>query len=95
MRSKSPKRLPVAASLFLVLAASAAVHAVTILKVAATEDDETYPSVSGNTVVWQSFNSRYDDWDIAGAVISNGDGGGEFHHRRFPGRRPVSRHRRQ
>lgn len=78
MRSESPNRLLIVASLFLVLAASTAAHAVTVLKVAATDDDETYPSVSGDTVVWQFFNSRYDDWDIAGAVITNGAAGARF-----------------
>lgn len=47
-------------------------RALTIFPVAVTEDDETYPCVSGDTVVWQAFNSRYGDWDILGAQVSNG-----------------------
>ncbi len=85
MRSKSPIKSSMVGSVLLVLTVAAAAQALTLLKVAATEDDETYPSVSGNTVVWQSFNSRYDDWDIAGTTISNGVAGGSFTISDYPG----------
>lgn len=71
MRSKSPNRSLIAASLCLILAASASARALTVFAVATTGDDETFPTVSGNTVVWQFYNSRYGDWDIEGADISN------------------------
>jgi hypothetical protein len=66
------------ASVCLVLAACSAAQAITVFKVATTEDDEAYPSVSGGIVVWQVFNSRYGDWDIVGADITSGKPAGEF-----------------
>jgi len=78
MRNESPGRASLAAGVFLVLTVSSAVHAITIFKVAATADEEMYPSVSGDTVVWQVFNSRYGDWDVMGARISNGSAGESF-----------------
>ena len=59
------------AGVCLALGVCATAQALTIFRVAATEDDETYPCVSGSTVVWQSFNSRYGDWDVLGARVSN------------------------
>ncbi|MEN6425226.1 MAG: hypothetical protein ABFE13_07680, partial [Phycisphaerales bacterium] len=73
MQSESLHKPPCAASLLTLLAVCAAAHAITIFPVAATEDDETYPTVSGNTVVWQFYNSRYGDWDIEGAQVSSGE----------------------
>jgi beta propeller repeat protein len=70
MRSEILNRWLATGSLCLALAASAAAD-ITIFRVAATGDDEAFPTVSGNTVVWQFYNSRYDDWDIQGADISN------------------------
>ncbi len=71
MRSEMLKRPLVVASLCLVLLVSATAQALTVFRVATGKDDEAFPSVSGNTVVWQFYNSRYDDWDIAGADISD------------------------
>lgn len=65
MRSESPEKATFVLCVLLVLAA----RAVAAFKVASTADDEVYPSVSGNTVVWQYFNSRYGDWDIYAAVL--------------------------
>lgn len=71
MRSKSSNSLFPAAGLCLILAASTAIAELTVFPMATTDDDETYPVVSGDTVVWQFYNSRYDDWDIKGADISD------------------------
>ncbi len=70
MRSEVCNRWWAVVSLCLVLVTSAAAD-VAVFRVAATADDETFPTVSGNVVVWQFYNSRYDDWDIKGADISN------------------------
>ncbi|MBP7049388.1 MAG: hypothetical protein KBE65_00070 [Phycisphaerae bacterium] len=67
MRSELRKKLPFGASLFLLLAVCPTARAITIFKVAATEDHEAYPSVSGNTVVWQD--DRDGNWDIYGAIL--------------------------
>ena len=69
MRSRLPHRSFIAVSLCLILTASAVARALTVFPVARTGDDEAFPTVSGNTVVWQFYNSRYDDWDIEGADI--------------------------
>jgi len=71
MQSKSLHKLPSAAGLFLILASCTAARAITIFKVAATEENEAYPMVSEDTVVWQVFNSRYGSWDIEGAQVSD------------------------
>jgi beta propeller repeat protein len=71
MRSRISNKSLTVTSLCLVLAAATAARALTVFRVATGKDDEEFPSVSGNTVVWQFYNSRYDDWDIAGADISN------------------------
>jgi len=71
MRSELSGKSFVAAGLCLILAASGAVAQMTVFPVATTGDDEEYPTVSGGTVVWQFYNSRYDDWDIRGADISD------------------------
>jgi len=78
MRSESLHKPSFAASLFLVLAVCTAAPAITVFKIAATNDAEAYPTVSGDTVVWQFFNSRYGDWDIEGADISNAEVGPSF-----------------
>lgn len=78
MRSESPTKATVVPCVLLVLAACSAARAVTAFKVASTVNDEVYPSVSGNTVVWQYFNSRYGDWDIMGAQILGNSAGESF-----------------
>jgi beta propeller repeat protein len=78
MRSESPTKATFVPCVLLVLAACSAARAVTAFKVASTADDELYPSVSGNTVVWQYFNSRYGDWDIMGAQILGNSAGESF-----------------
>jgi hypothetical protein len=70
MRRETPAKL-VVASLGLLLAASVAPGAITVYRVAATADDEAYPTVSGNVVVWQFYDSRYDDWNLKAADISD------------------------
>jgi hypothetical protein len=72
MRSESSDRTLTAVRVLLVLAVGPAAHAITVFNVAATPEEEAYPSISGNIVVWQAFNSRYGDWDILGAEIANG-----------------------
>lgn len=71
MRSESLHKMPLAASLLTLLVVCATAHAIAIFPVMATEEDEAYPMVSGNTVVWQYFNSRYGDWDVEGALMSD------------------------
>ncbi len=78
MRSESPTKATFVPCVLLVLAACSAAHAITVFKVASTADDELYPSVSGNTVVWQYFNSDYGDWDIMGAQIFDDSAGESF-----------------
>jgi len=55
----------------LALGFSAAARALSVFPVARTGDDEAFPAVSGGVVLWQFYNSRYGDWDIAGADISD------------------------
>ncbi len=71
MRSETSNRSSIVVSLSLVMAACTAAHALTVFRVAATADDEAFPTVSGNVVVWQWYNSRYGDWDIEGADITD------------------------
>ncbi|HNS22430.1 MAG TPA: hypothetical protein PKH24_18140 [Sedimentisphaerales bacterium] len=85
MRSELRNKLLFGASLFLLLAACPMAHAITIFRVAATSDREVYPSVSGNTVVWQFFNSRYGDWDIEAAQVFDGKVVGSFTIADLPG----------
>jgi len=85
MRRELSHKSFVAAGLCLILAASGAVAAMTVFPVAATDDDETFPTVSGDTVVWQFYNSRYDDWDIRGADISDAVVLDDFQIADFPG----------
>jgi len=71
MRGQLSNKSFVAAGLCLILAASSTAAEMTVFPVATTDDDEAFPVVSGGTVVWQFYNSRYDDWDIKGADISD------------------------
>lgn len=71
MRSESPHKMPLAAGLLTLLVVCTTTRAITIFPVMATEEDEAYPMVSGNTVVWQYYNSRYGDWDVEGALVSD------------------------
>ncbi len=73
MRSEPWSKLLFGASLFLLLAVCPMAHAITIFRVAVAGDPEMYPAVSGNTVVWQVFNSRYGDWDIEAAQVFDGE----------------------
>jgi hypothetical protein len=70
MQSETPKRWLVVVGLCLVLAASVAAE-INVFRVAGTQEDEGFPTVSGNIVVWQYFNSRYGDWEIEGADITD------------------------
>jgi len=60
-----------ATSVCLALILGTAAQALTVFRVATTEDDEAFPSVSGHKVVWQFYDSRYGDWDLELADISN------------------------
>ncbi len=72
MRNETRERLFAAATMLCVIsAASLAQGAVTVFRVATTEEEELYPSVCGDIVVWQYFNSRYGNWEINGADIAN------------------------
>ncbi|MBN2130462.1 MAG: hypothetical protein JW741_13250 [Sedimentisphaerales bacterium] len=71
MPSQSLRSLLLAAAACLVFSVVPAVAEMIVFPVATTDDDETFPTVSGGTVVWQFYNSRYDDWDIRGAGISD------------------------
>jgi len=73
MRSESLNKRFSGASLLLVLAACALAQGTTFFKIATTDDHEMYPSVSGDVVVWQFFNSRYGDWDIEAAEVTDGE----------------------
>jgi hypothetical protein len=72
MWSELSKRSLVAAGVCVLLAASAAVAEMIVLPVAASDEDEVFPTVAGNTVVWQFYNARYDDWDVEGADLAEG-----------------------
>jgi len=71
MWSELSSRTLVAAGTYVFLMVSAATAEMTVFPVATSDDDEVFPTVSGNTVVWQFYNSRYDDWDIEGADVAD------------------------
>jgi beta propeller repeat protein len=71
MRGQRRGQLLVASLLCVVSTGPLVRGAVTVLRVATTAEDEAFPSVCGNTVIWQYFNSRYGDWEISGADIAD------------------------
>lgn len=70
MWSGLSSRTFIAAGVCVVFMVSLSVAEMTVFPVATSEEDEIFPTVSGGTVVWQFNNSRYDDWDIEGADLS-------------------------
>ena len=71
MWSELSSRTFVAAGACVILMLSAATAEMTVFPVATSDDDEVFPTVSGNAVVWQFYDSRYDDWDIEGADVAD------------------------
>jgi hypothetical protein len=67
MRGERRGQLVVAALLCVVSIGPLAHGAVTVLRVATTAEDEAFPPVCGNTVVWQD--DRDGTWDIYGAIV--------------------------
>jgi hypothetical protein len=71
MRSEPVLRILAVRGLLLVLGVCSTAGALTHFKVASSADDEVFPTVCGTTVVYQFYSSRYDDWEIQGADVSD------------------------
>lgn len=70
MRSTLFNRSWIVAGTCLVVVAVARA-AITVFPVATTSEEEGFPTVCGDVVVWQYYNSRYDDWDILGGDFAD------------------------